>query len=79
MKRYYERNDHDYYGPVRRCWVMLVGLYGTDLSIVDEYYGYEWGVLWDDDLIEFLDADMSEQAALQTVLRRVLDCTPDVD
>lgn len=77
MKRYYEHNDHDFYGPVRRCWVILVGLFGTDLTVIDQYYGYEWGVTWDDDLIELLDADMTEGEALRTVIQRVLDCAPD--
>lgn len=76
-KRYYERNDHDFYGPVRRCWVILVGLYGNDLSGVDEYYGYEWGETWDDELIELLDADYTEGLALRTILQRILDVTPD--
>ena len=77
MLRLYERTDHDFYGECRRCWVILVGLYGIDLSKVDEYYGYEWGVTWDDDLAAFLDADMTEGEALRTVIQRVLDCVPD--
>lgn len=47
MKRIYDNPNHASYGPARRLWVMLCGMYGFDHTELDKAFYQEWGFTWD--------------------------------
>lgn len=73
MSRIYDDANHPSYGPVRRCWVMLVGMFGTDLTAVDNLFYQEWGCHWDEHIhIMMTSQGYDEGYAIRRCLWKVL-------
>lgn len=78
MIRIYDDPNHPTYGPVRRAWVMLVGMFGTDLSEVDRAFYQEWGFNWDEHLhLMMREQGYPERYALQRLIWKALACYED--
>lgn len=75
MSRVYDDPNHPYYGPARRCWVILVGLF-SDLTALDESYQQEGGWAWDEHLAYDLTNGVEERRALRKIVWRCLDGCP---
>lgn len=76
MTRLFDYPDHRFYGPVRRCWVILSGMC-PDMALLDQHYFWEWGKNWDNDLADQLSGDDDEAQALRTIVANCLDLYPD--
>lgn len=75
MSRIYDDATHPSYGPVRRAWVILAGLYGDGMSEMDTLYQQEWGTKWDTDLhILLTELEQPEGQALRRTIWKVLAC-----
>ena len=74
--RVYDQPNHPHYGPVRRCWVILAGLF-PDLAKLDTEYRWEWHSDWDFHLVHMLEQGHSEVVGLRTIVWRCLDATTD--
>lgn len=73
MSRIYDDPNHPTYGPVRRAWVILAGLYGDELGAMDTLYFQEWGSRWDTDLhVAMTEQDRTESEALRRCIWKVM-------
>lgn len=74
--RCYDDPNHAFYGPARRCCLMLA-LMCPDMELLDRHYRYEWHVDWDHDLMLLIQGGSSEAMALRTIVWRAIDIYPD--
>lgn len=73
MTRIYNNPNHRSYGPVRRLWVMVCGMYGFDHTRLDETFYQEWGFTWDahvDCMIQ--QQGYTEEYALKVAMWKIL-------
>lgn len=54
--RVYDDPNHEFYGPVRRTWVVLVALW-ENLDEIDRLYRWEHGEAWDETLVRHMEKD----------------------
>lgn len=71
MNRAYDDPNHEFYGPVRRCWVVLSAMFYLDR--LDTQFGWEWGRSWDAYLVVKLKQGMAGDEALRHIVQMALD------
>ena len=68
VSRVYDDPNHECYGPVRRCWVILSGLW-ENLDTVDQHFRWEHGEDWDAMLVRLIEKNRyTERQALRVVV-----------
>lgn len=76
MSRIYDDPNHPHYGRVRRCWIVLVGMF-PDMTTLDREYLAECGWQWDEQIAYYAVNGVGEAAALRHVVGRALGVYPE--
>jgi len=69
MTRIYDNPNHPHYGPVRRTWVILVGL---DVLDFDAVYHQIYRHDWDARIAQWMDEGLTEGQVKRLIVRRFL-------
>lgn len=64
--------NHKHYGPIRRLWVILAGMFGNDVDKCDAMFQHEWAwPIWEY-AENLLDIGATERTMMQEVVLKAL-------